>query len=683
MQNPLRHINNKNRNDIIRYSLLTLSALIVLLIIPKKGMFKYEYEQGKPWMHEDLTAPFTFAIQKPQSEITGEQNEVSENFSPFYERDAKTENDEKNKFIANISLAIGRDSTLSNNLKKYYISTGVGILSNLYKRGIINMDSAQKRKSENAVITEIQNNVAKDKNVSSYLNLAEARNYISDTIKKDTLLNRTWFIKTLWASLSENVIYDKTLSDKKMNELMSSVSPTKGVIKQGEKVISRGSIITPERYEALESLKNEYENNSGKSRTVLLGYILLLGAIFVVFGVYIELYHKDISSNSRGLILILINILFFIGITTYLTSKGIYDVYMIPYCIVPIVLMSFFGIRIAMVTHFLLVFLCGLIVPNPFEFAIVEIFAGATAVLTMSRLRYISQFFISAFFILLVYCVVYSGISLIKINSIQEFDWRSLQWFGANFVLTLLAYPLVYANEKIFGFVSDISLIELSDVNNTLLKELFQRAPGTFQHSLQVSNLVETVLDQVGGNALLARVGALYHDIGKLHQPEYFIENMRGGINPHALISEPESAEIIIAHVSIGVQLARENKLPKRLIDFIRTHHGTTRVEYFYRSYLREHEDVDEMDFRYPGPKPATKEMAVLMIVDSVEAASRSLRNHKDEDIENLVDHIIDSKISDHQFDHAPITIREINAVRRILKKLMKNIHHVRIQYPR
>jgi len=367
MQNPLRHINNKNRNDIIRYSLLTLSALIVLLIIPKKGMFKYEYEQGKPWMHEDLTAPFTFAIQKPQSEITSEQNEVSENFSPFYERDAKTENDEKNKFIANISLAIGRDSTLSNNLKKYYISTGVGILSNLYKRGIINMDSAQKRKSENAVITEIQNNVAKDKNVSSYLNLAEARNYISDTIKKDTLLNRTWFIKTLWASLSENVIYDKTLSDKKMNELMSSVSPTKGVIKQGEKVISRGSIITPERYEALESLKNEYENNSGKSRTVLLGYILLLGAIFVVFGIYIELYHKDISSNSRGLILILINILFFIGITTYLTSKGIYDVYMIPYCIVPIVLMSFFGIRIAMVTHFLLVFLCGLIVPNPFE----------------------------------------------------------------------------------------------------------------------------------------------------------------------------------------------------------------------------------------------------------------------------------------------------------------------------
>ncbi len=682
MQNPFKGVIYKNRNDFIRYLLLGLSALFVLLIIPQKARFKYEYEQGKPWMHEDLTAPFTFAIQKSQAEITSEQNEVTDNFKSYYDRDAKLENDEKNKFIANISEAIKGDSTITNNLKTFYISQGVGILGYLYHKGIINMDSAKKAKSINTFVTEITKNTGKDKNVADYFTPGEARNFVADTLKKDSLLNRPWFVKSLLTSLSENVIYDQTLSDKKLNELLSSVSVTKGIVRQGEKIISHGSIISPERYAVLESLKNEYENNSGKSYTVFIGYFLLIGALFLLFGLNIELFHKDISGSPRSLVLILINILFFTAITTYLTTQGVYDVYMIPYCIVPIVLMSFFGIRIAILTHLLLIFLCGLIVRNPYEFVLVQSFAGVTAVLALSRLRYISQFFISAFFILLVYCVVYTGISLIKINSINEFDWRSLQWFGANFVLTLLAYPLVYVNEKIFGFVSDISLIELSDVNNKLLKELFQRAPGTFQHSLQVSNLVEAVLDQIGGNALLARVGALYHDIGKIYQPEYFIENMRGGVNPHSEINDPESAEIIISHVTLGIQLARESKLPKRLIDFIRTHHGTTRVEYFYKNYLRDHSDANEMDFRYPGPKPASKEMAVLMIVDSVEAATRSLHNHDDSIIDSMVDKIIDSKIDDHQFDHAPITIREINMVRRLLKKLMKSIYHVRVQYP-
>ena len=682
MQNPFRRIIYKNRNDFIRYLLLGLSALFVLLIIPKKGKFKYEYEQGKPWMHEDLSAPFTFAIQKSQAEITSEQNEVTDNFKPYYDRDAKLENEEKNRFISNISEAIKGDSTITTNLKTFYISNGVGILNFIYNKGIINMDSAKKAKSINTFVTEITKNTGKDKNVADYFTPGEARKYISDTIKKDSILNRPWFVKSLLSSLAENVTYDQALSDKKLNELLSSVSVTKGIVHQGDKIISHGSIISPERYAVLESLRNEYENNNGKSYTVIIGYFLLIGALFLLFGVNIELFHKDISSSSRSLILILINILFFTSITSYLTVQGVYDVYMIPYCIVPIVLMSFFGIRIAIVTHLMLIFLCGLIVRNPYEFALVQSFAGVTAVLALSRLRYISQFFISAFFILVVYCVVFTGISLIKINSINEFDWRSLQWFGANFVLTLLAYPLVYVNEKIFGFVSDISLIELSDVNNKLLKELFQRAPGTFQHSLQVSNLVEAVLDQIGGNALLARVGALYHDIGKIYQPEYFIENIRGGINPHDSISEPESAEIIISHVTLGIELARESKLPKRLIDFIRTHHGTTRVDYFYKNYLRDHSDANELDFRYPGPKPASKEMAVLMMVDSVEAAIRSLQNHDDMEIDNLVDKIIDSKIDDHQFDHAPITIREINMVRRLLKKLMKSIYHVRIKYP-
>jgi putative nucleotidyltransferase with HDIG domain len=264
----------------------------------------------------------------------------------------------------------------------------------------------------------------------------------------------------------------------------------------------------------------------------------------------------------------------------------------------------------------------------------------------------------------------------------RDVDWKGLEWFGGNFILILLAYPLVYVNEKIFGFLSDISLLELSDINNKLLKEMFLRAPGTFQHSLQVSNLAEAVIDRIGGNALLARVGALYHDIGKLYKPEFFTENQKDGFNPHDNLSELESAEIIISHVSHGVELARKNHIPKKIIEFIRSHHGTTRVEYFYRHYLAEHKEADETVFRYPGPKPSSKEMAVLMIVDSVEAASKSLQNPDDKQIDNLVDRIVDSKIADNQFDNATITIQEINSVRRILKKLMKSIYHIRIQYP-
>jgi cyclic-di-AMP phosphodiesterase PgpH len=302
-------------------------------------------------------------------------------------------------------------------------------------------------------------------------------------------------------------------------------------------------------------------------------------------------------------------------------------------------------------------------------------------VLSLSRLRYISQFFISSLLIFLAYSLIYFGISFIKTSTFREVEWQGLQWFGINFILSLLAYPLVYVHEKIYGFLSDISLLELADIHNKVLKELFLRAPGTFQHSLQVSNLVEAVMDRIGGNALLARVGALYHDIGKSYNPEYFTENQRG-VNPHENISELESAAIIIGHVTMGIELAQKNHIPSRVIDFIRTHHGTTRVEFFYRNYLQDHEIVDEAAFRYPGPKPSSKEMAVVMIVDSVEAASRSLQNPDDKEIESLVDRMIDAKIQDNQFDNANITIQEINSVRRILKKLMKSIYHIRIQYP-
>jgi len=681
MQNPLEYL-NKNKGDYIRYLLLALSVLIVLLIIPKKGKFKYEYEQGKPWMHDDLSAPFTFAVLKSPAEINAEQNEIKENFKPFYIRDPKIENTEKDKFLNTLSASSAQEGDISKDLKKFYLSRGLTILDDIYSKGIISLDTLHKSKPKEFILTELKNNIATDKQIVNYYTLGEARSSILERTERDSILNQGWFIKSLLSSLSVNVTYDKKLSEKKLDEILGSISSNRGIIKQDQTIIGRGIIVTPERYRVLESLRQEYETNIGKSYTIPLGYLILIASLFLMFGINLEVFHKEIAASTRSLILILINVLIFIGLTSYITSQGIYNVYFIPYCIVPIVLLAFFGIRIALITHFLVVFLCGLIVANPYEFVLLQSFAGFTAVLSMVRLRYISQFFISATLIFFAYSIVFLGVSFIKTSTVKDVNWQGLEWFAGNFILTLVAYPLVYVNEKIFGFLSDIRLLEFSDINNKVLKELFLRAPGTFQHSLQVANLVESVLDRIGGNALLGRVGALYHDIGKIYNPGFFTENQKGGVNPHENLDELESAEIIIAHVTRGIDLATKNHIPKKIIEFIRTHHGTTRVEYFYRNYIMDHDNVDETEFRYPGPKPSSKEMAVLMMADSVEAASRSLPNPDDKQIEILIDKIIDAKIQDNQFDNASITIQEINSVRRILKKLMKSIYHIRIQYP-
>jgi hypothetical protein len=688
MQNPTRGIARENQH-ILQYVLLACTAILITFMIPKKGKFKYEFEQGKPWMHEDLSAPFAFAIRKSPEELTMEQNEVKTNFKPIYIYDETIENKQRSKFISLFTKEANAQGGLSEEEKKYMINRGLAILDDYYNSGIIDLDSSHRSRNREFIITEVKNNTGEDKPLLEYYTLGEhtlndAKSNLLDRVEKDTALNKAFFIKALMNSLTENVFYDKRLSEQKLNEQLDNISSTRGAVKENEKIIKRGSIVTPDKYLILNSLRAEYEGKLGKSYLIYIGYFVLICCLFVVYAFNLSIFHEKTLAHNRSMILILINVLLFTALTAYVVNKNITSVYLIPYCIVPIVLLAFFGVRIAVITHLLVILLCGLIVPNAFEFILVQTLAGFTAVLSMARIRYISQFFISALLIFMTYCLVELGFSFIKSNLIKEISWGTFVWLGGNFILTLLAYPLIYANEKIFGFLSDISLLELSDINNKLLKELFLRAPGTFQHSLQVANLAEAVIDRIGGNALLARVGALYHDIGKLYQPEFFIENQKFGDNPHDGLSEIESAEIIIGHVTKGIEIATEKHLPRNVIDFIRTHHGTTRVEYFYKHYLKDHaeEEVDETVFRYPGPKPSSKEMAVVMMVDSVEAASRSLKEPDEKQIDSLVDKIIDTKIQDAQFDYATITIQEINTARRIIKKLIKSIYHIRIQYP-
>jgi putative nucleotidyltransferase with HDIG domain len=682
MQNPLQKL-IKDRDDYFRYLLLALAVLLVTWMIPKRGKFQYEFELGKTWMHNDLVAPFQFAIRKSETALQKERQDIKDNFKPFYKKDPSVSASMKERFVKLVKAQSDVDTTVQVR-KKYYLTKGLNILNEIYDRGLINVDSSIQGKPDEFILTEVKNNFAEDKLLGSYNTLPEVRSFIMDTLPKNELDNKSWFISALNSCLAFDVTYDKDLSEKKLNELLNTVATSRGMVKQGQKIISKGNIVSPDRYQMLNSLKMEYEAKLGKSYLIFIGYFVLVAALFIMYAFNLEIFHEEILARTRSTVLILINVILFTGLTAYIVHQEAISIYLIPYSIVPIVLLAFFGVRIAVLTHFLVILLCGLIVPNPYEFVLMQTLAGFTGILSMVRIRYISQFFISALLIFMTYCLVYLGINFTKNSMIQEVDWSSFSWLGGNFILTLLAYPLIYANEKIFGFLSDISLLELADINNKLLKELFLRAPGTFQHSLQVANLAEAVIDRVGGNALLTRVGALYHDIGKLYNPDYFIENQKFSFNPHEQLTDIQSADVIIRHVTKGVEIAQEYHLPKKVIDFIRSHHGTTRVEYFYKHYLQEHVDneVDENIFRYPGPKPASKEMAVVMIVDSVEAASRSLKQPDEKQIDQLVDKIIDAKIQDNQFDYATITIHEINTARRILKKLVKSIYHIRIQYP-
>jgi putative nucleotidyltransferase with HDIG domain len=368
---------------------------------------------------------------------------------------------------------------------------------------------------------------------------------------------------------------------------------------------------------------------------------------------------------------------------------GVYDKhlnqFLMPILIFPIIFRAFFDVRLALYLHLTIVFLVSGLVPNPYEFITIQVLAGFIVLYSLKTLRRRAQFFMTALIIFLSYSLVQFSLSIYQIGSIVKIDWMAYRWFLGNGLLTLFAYPLIYLFERLFGYLSDLTLIEMTDMNNKILRKLAEKAPGTFQHSMQVANLAEAAIREIGGKELLVRVGAMYHDIGKSLNPQYFIENQVHGYNPHDELPYVESAEIIINHVIDGIEMARKSKLPDVIIDFIRTHHGVTRVEYFYRMYLKENPDmeVDESLFTYPGPKPYSKETAVLMMADGVEAASRSMKNYDHESIENLVNTMIDNHITSGQFENADINFKDIKKIKNIFKKLLRNIYHVRIEYPK
>lgn len=467
---------------------------------------------------------------------------------------------------------------------------------------------------------------------------------------------------------------------------MANISSTRGMVQKGELIVEKDKVINNDIYQKLESLRRAFEDESkisGNQSYVALGQFLMISLCVVLLMVFLFFFRESIFYNNRLISIIMIVILSMLAVLSWAITVKIPSLYYIPYCSVPIIIRVLFDTRVALNIHLLMVLIAALFVPNSYEFVFLQFTTGMVAIYSIKTLVKREQFLISAIIILSTYIIGYIGLFLTRNGSLHSIYWSDIVPFVVSVGLTLLAYPLIYAFERLFGIVSDLTLMELTNSNSKLLRELSLKAPGTFQHSLQVANLAEAAIYKIGGNPLLVRAGALYHDIGKMLNPLFFIENQKADSNPHSELTPEQSAQIIISHVHKGIEMAKKNQLPEVVIDFIRTHHGTTRVDYFYNMFIKNNPNklVDESIFRYPGPVPISKETAVLMIADSVEAASRAMKEPTEESINTLVDKIIDYKITQRQFIHANITMRDITEVSDIFKSMLKSIYHVRIDY--
>ncbi|NEU08307.1 HDIG domain-containing protein [Flavihumibacter sp. R14] len=663
-----------------------LSVLIITLVLPKQARFRFEYEKGKIWMQKDLVSPYSFAIKKTNAEIEKDRHDILESVLPVYQNVDEVVLRALENFNTEFETKWPVSGIHEKEKSKYY-AYGTRLLKELYQRGIISLVKKYQQVNHNYNFNVVKNNVSRQLNTVDVYDIKTAEAYINQSAARNKdLKNPAWLIKLVQGHIQPNYIYDERLTDRLETDALNSISTTRGMVQKGELIVTQGSTVSGEVYQKLESLRAAYEDDArvvGNRTLILFGQFLLVGLVIILLIVFLYLFRRDIYQDNRQLSLILLVVTGMLVALSWAIRIKIPSLYYIPYCIVPIIIRILFDTRLALNIHLLVVLVAGFFVPNSFEFAFLQITSGMVAIYSIKNLIKREQFLISALLILSNYFIAFLGISLIRTGSIFEIEYLNFVPFIFSVLLSLLAYPLIYAFEKGFGITSDVTLMELTNTNSRLLRDLAFKAPGTFQHSLQVANLAEAAIFKIGGNALLVRAGALYHDIGKMDNPQYFIENQNKGANPHDTLSYEQSAQIIIQHVNKGVEIARRNHIPEMLIDFIRTHHGNTRVDYFYQSFLKNFPEkfVDENIFRYPGPIPFSKETAVLMLADSAEAASRSLKEPDAQSISDLVERIIDYKLDQDQLSDSNITLKDIETIKLIFKTMLMGIYHVRIDY--
>ncbi|GAA4243775.1 MULTISPECIES: HDIG domain-containing metalloprotein [Winogradskyella] len=673
----------KNHALVYKILLFLLTTLFIVYLFPKTGKFRYSFEKGKPWQSENLYAPFNFAIKKSQSEIDKEQREIK-NHSPLYFEVTKgVEDDVLLDFTMRFNQVFKDSSTLRTENTTLF-NHGKSIVNKLYNSGILDLDYNYDK--DRPVFLTSSNTIQKELQYGSLYELSEWRALVEkdlgNTLSIDT---KKRIVSIFFDVIKPNIKLNKSLSDKALEEELSRISLTRGRIEKDQLIVSKGQVVEEDQYVILSSLKSEYESqvwNSANYNWVLVAYTLLVALALLMLLLFLRKYRLEVFLNNTKVTFIFFNIALMILLSTLVINFNSQYIYVVPLCILPLVLKAFFDARLGLFTHVLTVLLLGFIVPNSYEYMFLQIIAGMVTILTVSELYKRANLFISVGQITFIYIIAYFAFFVIHEGQLTGLKWETFGLFVLCGLATLFVQPLIYIYEKIFGLVSDVSLLELSDTNTKLLKELSNRAPGTFHHSLNVANLAEASANEIGANAMLIRVGALYHDIGKMNNPTYFTENQSTGINPHDELSNKESAKIIIDHTIKGIEIAKKYNLPDRVIDFIRTHHGTSLVYYFYMKEKAENENVDISDFTYPGPKPFSKETAILMMCDSVEAASKSLKDPTSTKINDFVENIINKQMESGQFLNANITFKEIQSIKKVLKHKLANIYHLRIEYP-
>ena len=667
------------RNLLIRSALVVITVAIVVWAMPHDTSNTFPVEQGKPWRYAELTAPFDFPVLKSESAIRHERDSVLRDYEPYYNYDATTETRMVRKFTSDYSDGIP-------DLPDDYISVITNRLHSLYQQGIMPSEEYEVLRRDTSSMIRVVNQ--KQASSVSIMEVYSAKRAYEQFFTDEKLVPYRTLLQRLNLNnyITPNLSYDRTRSETSRNELIASIPLASGLVQKGEKIVDRGEIVTEHTYHVIQSyLKENDRRNQDRAHTriSLLGQLLYVTILMVCFTLYLTLYRHDYFDKPRSLTMLYAFIVVFALLTALLVRNMFVHVFILPYAMVPIFIRVFMDSRTAFMTHVTMVLVCALMLQHPFEFVVVQTVAGLVAINSLRELSQRSQLFRSAIIITLAAMAVNLAFDWTQTTKLTMIDYSTYNYLLVCGVALLFAYPLLYIIEKAFGFTSDITLIELSNTNSPLLRRMSEVAPGTFNHSIQVANLAGEIANKIGADAQLVRTGALYHDIGKLANPIYFTEN-QSGIDPHDMLTDIESAQYIISHVTEGLKMADRQALPKVIRDFIATHHGQGKAKFFYIRYKNEHPDqpVDELLFTYPGPNPFTREQACLMMADSVEAASRSLAQYTDADIRNLVERIVDTQVSDGFFRECPITFRDIQYAKTVLIEKLKTIYHTRISYP-
>lgn len=662
--------------------LLCISVATIVYVIPTGGYFKYEFQKGKPWLYDDLIAPFDFAILRLEKDIEAERKQAEDQQRPYF----SINDTASQQIIAGFKTYIEKQE-LSESLDTVITAYGVTLLQRITNQGIRRRadKSLQTTTSRDDIIL-IRSNVGANRQFSSILDTYQVLDTLHQLVEQSAYRKYTALLDdAFFSSIAPNVSYNKILTERDRRERLSKIPTSSGFITKDSRIISKGETVEGEKYRILYTLNNIYESDTidaDNKYWTMLGYAFIVAVILFGLGTYIYLYYPQVFRSTSQLTFIMINLLGITLVNLFVVRYNNLYVYAVPVCIVPLIIRSFMHARLALYTFIFSVLPVGLVVADSYHYILIQISAGLVTMRTARYFHHRAQLFLAILYITLMYTLMYVSIGLVSEGGFEKINYLPLVYIGINGLLMLFSQPLIYLSEKIFGFTSDISLFELADTDNPLLKDMANHAGGTFQHSLQVANISEAAVDAIGGNALLVKVAALYHDIGKLKQPIYFTENQFQIQNPHNKLEPKQSVDIIIDHVQEGITRAKKHKLPEVLIDFIESHHGNTLVQYFYHKAKEIDPDTDPAYYRYPHPKPSTREMVVLMMVDSCEAASKSLKQPNVETIDTLVENIVAHQFQEGQYDNANITLQQITTIKHVIKERLKSIYQLREAYP-